>query len=334
MIARGIGSVHTISAGMLHVSLPGAAIGDGVLIKSRDLTVHGTVSAIHSAEATIMPHGGIAGIMPGDRVQTDPAALLLALGTGILGRAFDARGTPFDHGPPLRGKRRSTRFTNPTPQQRAPVSTPLWSGIRAVDGLLTIGRGARIGLFGAPGTGKSLLLRTLAEGSGSDAVVVGLIGERGREAAEWSARCNRRTAVVVAPSDRPAAERVQAAKVAVAQAHALRSQGLHVLFIPDSLARFGGALRELAIANGEPLGRGGYPPSVFVEMAKLLEAGGSVYGGSLTIIATVLSDGADEREPLSDAARSLLDGHIMLSSSLSNANIIRPSTFSRARAEQ
>lgn len=319
MIARGIGSVHAISAGMLQVCLPGAAIGDGVLVRSRDVTVQGTVSAIDSALVTITPHGAIAGIMPGDSVQTDPAAFLLALGTGVLGRAFDARGTPFDQGPPLRGSRRTTRFTNPAPEQRAPVITPLWSGIRAVDGLLTIGRGARVGLFGAPGSGKSILLRTLAEGSASDAVVVGLIGERGREAAEWKTRCNPRTTIVAAPSDRAAAERMQAAKVAVAQANALRSQGLHVLLIIDSLARFGGAVRELAISNGEPAGRGGYPPSVFVEMAKLLEAGGSLCGGSLTIIATVLSDGAEEREPLSDAARSLLDGHIMLSSSLSNA---------------
>lgn len=319
MIARGVGSVHGINAGVLHVSLPGAAIGDGVLVKSRSVTLQGTVTAINSAAVTVTPHGAIAGVMPGDAVQTDSASFMLALGTGALGRAFDARGTPVDAGKPLRGLPRSTRPPNPAPDQRTPITNALWSGIRAVDGLLTIGRGARVGLFGAPGTGKSLLLRMFAQGCASDAVVVGLIGERGREAAHWSACCDSRTSVVAAPSDRAAAERLAAARVAVAQAHALRLQGLHVLLIIDSLARFGTALREIAIANGEPAGRGGYPPSVFVEMAKLLEAGGNVSRGSITIVATVLSDGADEREPLSDAARSLLDGHIMLSCALSNA---------------
>ncbi|MBC5829070.1 MAG: EscN/YscN/HrcN family type III secretion system ATPase [Candidatus Eremiobacteraeota bacterium] len=319
MIARGIGSVHGINAGVLHVSLPGAAIGDGVMVRSRDVTVHGTVSAINNAEITVTPHGAIAGIMPGDTVQSDPDAFMLALGTGVLGRVFDARGVPFDDGLPLHGRMRTTRFMNPATDQRLPVMTPLWTGIRAIDGLLTIGRGARVGVFGGPGTGKSMLLRAFAAGCESDAVVVGLIGERGREAAEWAARRTARTTVVVAPSDLAAAERIQAARVAVAQAHALRSQGLHVLLVIDSLARFGTALREQAISNGEPAGRGGYPPSVFAEMAKLLEAGGAVSRGSVSVIATVLSDGEDEREPLSDAARSLLDGHIMLSSSLSNA---------------
>ncbi len=304
---------------MLQVSLPGAALGDGVVVKSRDHLVRGTVSAISPGAATVTPHDAMAGIMPGDVVLRDPAALMLVLGTGALGRAFNPRGIPLDDGRPVLGRLGTTRFRNPAPAERAPVIAPLWTGIRAIDGLLTIGRGARIGLFGPPGAGKSMLLRALADGCASDAVVVALVGERGREAAEWSLRCNARTTIVAAPSDSAAAERVQSAKVAVAQAHALRSHGLHVLLIMDSLARFAGALRELAVGNGETAGRGGYPPSVFTEMAKLLEAGGNISRGSLTIVATVLCDGEDEREPLSDGARSLLDGHIMLSSALSNA---------------
>ncbi len=318
MIARGIGSVHAVSAGLLRVALPGAALGSGVVVTSEHRLVRGTITAVSGEGVTVTPHDAIAGVMPGDRVHSDPATFMLALGTGVLGRAFDARGIALDSGRPMRGRNASVRFGNPTLAQRIPVAAPLWTGIRAIDGLLTFGRGARVGVFGAPGAGKSILLRMLAEGAASDTVVVGLIGERGREAAEWTLRCNGRTSIVAAPTDHPTAERVQAAKVAVAQAHALRTQGLHVLLILDSLARFAMALRELAVANGEPSGRGGYPPSVFAEMAKLLEAGGNVARGSITIVATVLWDG-DEREPLADAARSLLDGHIMLSNTLSDA---------------
>jgi FliI/YscN family ATPase len=204
---------------------------------------------------------------------------------------------------------------------RRPVERPFWTGIKAIDGLITIGRGARIGIFGGPATGKSLLIEALVRGAAADAVVVGLIGERGGEAAAWMQRISQHATIVCSPSDRSPAERVRAAHVALAQASQLRRRGLNVLVVLDSLARFALAAREIALRNGEAVGRGGYPPSVFTEMTRLLERGGNICGGSVTLIATVLSDGLDEREPLSDAARSALDGHIMLSPKLARAGL-------------
>jgi FliI/YscN family ATPase len=242
----------------------------------------------------------------------------VALGACAFGRALDASGAPLDGGPPLRGRRVCLDLRSPRPNERAAVDTPLWTGVRSVDGLLTIGRGARVGIFGAPGAGKTTLLECVVDGCAADAVVVALVGERGREAQQWIARCNERTTVICATSDRPAAERLAAARVAVAHARALRERGLHVLLVLDSLARVAAALREVSVAAGESTGRGGYPPSVFAELARLIEIAGVVRSGSITMIATVLSDG-DDRDPVSEAARSLLDGHIALSVSLAQA---------------
>jgi ATP synthase in type III secretion protein N len=236
----------------------------------------------------------------------------LDLGTCALGRAIDSQGRPLDGGPPLRGRRVPLDSPSPRPNEREPIGAPLWTGVRVLDGLLTIGRGARIGIFGPPGTGKSSLVEAVVGGCRCDAVVVGLVGERGREAQRWIAVCARRMTVVCATSDRPAGERIAAARVAVAQAAALRERGLDVLLVLDSLARVAAALREAGVAAGSSTGRGGYPPSVFAEMARLVEVAGAVRNGSITLIATVLSDG-DDRDPVSEAARSLLDGHIALS---------------------
>jgi ATP synthase in type III secretion protein N len=242
----------------------------------------------------------------------------IALGTCAFGRAIDARGLPLDGGPRLRGRTVSLEALAPRPDERATISTPLWTGIRVLDGLLTIGRGARLGIFGPPGAGKSTLIESIVGGCAADSVVVGLIGERGREAQRWIARRDARTTVICATADRPARERVRAAHVALAQARALRERGLHVLFVLDSLARVAAALREIGVAAGESTGRGGYPPSVFAEMARLAEVAGALSNGSITLLATVINDG-DDRDPVSEAARSILDGHIALSPRLSEA---------------
>jgi ATP synthase in type III secretion protein N len=242
----------------------------------------------------------------------------LALGTCALGRAIDAFGRPLDGGASLRGRRVKIVLQAPSPAERAPVDQPLWTGIRVLDALLTVGRGARIGVFGAPGAGKTTLIESMVAGCAADAVVVALVGERGREAQRWIERRNARTTIVCATSDRSASERLLAARVAVAHASALRERGLHVLLVLDSLARVAAALRETAVAAGESTGRGGYPPSVFAELARLVEAAGAVRDGSVTLIATVVHDG-DERDPVSEAARSLLDGHIALSQKLAHA---------------
>lgn len=234
------------------------------------------------------------------------------LGTALLGRGCDANGDPVDGGAAPRGAARPLAIAPIAIKERVPVREVFWTGVRALDGPLAFGRGARIGLFGAPGCGKSTLLEAIARGASADAVVVALIGERGREAERWLRAIDERTTVICATSDRSAEERVRASDLAFAQAHALRRRGLHVLLIVDSLARTAAALRELALARGEAMGRGGYPPSVFAALARLLESAGAFETGSITLVATVLSDGADEREPVSEAARAALDGHVAL----------------------
>jgi type III secretion protein N (ATPase) len=181
---------------------------------------------------------------------------------------------------------------------------------------LAFGVGARIGIFGAPGCGKSTLLEAIVDGSSADVTVVGLVGERGREAERWISRLDARTTIVCATSERSAAERLRAAEVAFIQADALRRRGLDVLLVLDSLARVAAAARDVAVAAGEPVGRGGYPPSVFGLLTGLLEQAGQFATGSITLVATVLTDGPDERDPVSDACRSVLDGHIALAERL------------------
>ena len=240
------------------------------------------------------------------------------MGACALGRAIDANGDPLDGERPLRGRSVSLELRAPLPNQRDPIATPLWTGIRVLDGLLTLGRGARIGIFGAPGAGKSTVIEAIVDGCVADAVVVGLAGERGREAQRWIERRNERTTIVCSTSDRSATERLAAAHVAIAQARALCERGLHVLFVLDSLARVAAASREIAVAAGESAGRGGYPPSVFADLARLVEGAGAMRRGSITLVATVLGDG-DDRDPVSEAARSLLDGHVQLSLRLAEA---------------
>lgn len=240
------------------------------------------------------------------------------LGTAAFGRALDARCAPLDGLAPVDGVYVRVGAPAATPAERSAIVEPLWTGVRCIDALLTIGRGARIGIFGAPGAGKSTLLETIVRGARADAVAVGLVGERGREAQRWIAARDERTTVICATSDRPAHERVRAAELLMAHACALAARGLHVLTVLDSLARYANALRELAVARGEGVGRGGYPPSVFARTAQLVERAGAFADGSVTLIATVLNDG-DDRDPVSDNARSLLDGHLQLSSRLAHA---------------
>jgi len=243
---------------------------------------------------------------------------LLALGTCALGRAIDSNGMPLDGGPPLQGRKVAVELRSPRPNERVPITAPLWTGLRVIDGMLTIGRGARIGIFGGAGTGKTTLIEAMAGGCAADAVIVALVGERGREAQGWIERRDDRTTVICATSDRSPHERLEAAQVAVTHAGALRERGLHVLLVVDSLARVAAALREIGVAAGQSTGRGGYPPSVFAEMARLVEVSGSTAHGSITLIATVINDG-DDRDPVSEAARSMLDGHVVLSKRLAQA---------------
>ncbi len=321
MIARSAGCILRTAGTCAIAALPGARIGDGVFVTTaRGESIAADVSAVERGRVTLSPYGSLAGIAVGDRVCVAAAALEVPVGFSVLGRAIDARGNALDGRDAPRGARAIVeRSSAPPPGDRSAVTDPFWTGIRAIDGCLTIGRGARIGFFGAPGAGKTTLLETIVAGARGDAVVLALVGERGREAQTWFGRVDRRTTIVCATSDRSAAERIRAADVAMAQARTLCDRGMHVVLVVDSLARYAAALRERSVALGEPIGRGGYPPTVWAELARYLECAGNAARGSITLLATVLSDGADEREPLAEAARSLLDGHIVLSTALANA---------------
>ena len=305
------GTITAAFAGRLEATLPGARIGDGVRVTTSSGRIAGEVCGLRDRYAIIAPQGSIEGVRAGDTVTADPQATIVPLGTMLLGRSFTAQALPLDGGPALRGISNRIVSSPPLPSKRAAIAAPLWTGVRTIDGLLTIGRGSRVGIFGPPGAGKSSLVDRMFRGCSADAVVLGLIGERGREAQEWMREVPSHACIVCATSDRSAPERIRAATVAMAQACALRERGLHVLFILDSFARFAAALREVAIANGEPPGRAGYPASVFARLASYAEHAGNTPRGSVTLLATVLSDG-DERDPVSEAARSLLDGHIQL----------------------
>jgi type III secretion protein N (ATPase) len=318
--ARGIGRVESTLGELVRIRLPLAQIGSGVCIyTSRGATVQATVIGIDPRYVTVMPHGTLEGVSVGDRVETDPSVESMPLGINLLGRIIDAGGRPLDGKGPINGRMMTIIEPPIPPSTRAPITKPFWTGIKAMDGLLTVGQGARMGVFGAPSAGKSTLLSMLVNGAEADAIVVALIGERGREAAEWMEKITPRTTIVVTPSDCSAAERARAAHVAMAQASQLRRRGLNVLLILDSLMRFAAALREIAVAAGESVGRGGFPPSVFAELARLVERAGNAGTGSVTMFATVLSDGGNENDPLSEAAKSLLDGHIVMSETLARA---------------
>jgi type III secretion protein N (ATPase) len=275
VIGRSIGEVVAARGALLDVALPFARVGEGVRISGRDAVLHARVAALHGARATVTPFGDVAGVAAGDRVVVDPSVLALPLGTPLLGRALDAVGFPLDGRSAAQGRAVSIDAGAPPVDVRRPCRGAFWTGVRAIDGPLAFARGARIGVFGSPGAGKSSLLDAIVEGAHADAVVVALIGERGREAERRLARVGARTTLVCATSDRAPAERVRAAEVAFAQAAALRARGLKVLLVLDSLARICAAQRELGLAAGEPAGRGGFPPSTFALLGRLLERAGA-----------------------------------------------------------
>lgn len=267
----------------------------------------------------------------GERRQTDRAAgygmLRLPLGDGLLGRVVDAQGEPMDRmGPIANVTSLPLDRKQINAMDRAPVRETLDTGVRAINALLTIGRGQRIGLFAGSGVGKSVLLGMMARYTKADVIVVGLIGERGREVKEFiedilGEEGRARAVVVAAPADAPPLLRMQGAAYATAIAESFRDKGKHVLLLMDSLTRYAMAQREIALAIGEPPATKGYPPSCFAKMPQLVErSGNGLHGvGSITAFYTVLSEGDDQQDPIADAARAILDGHIVLSRSLAEA---------------
>ena len=319
MIGRACGRVEATRGGLIALRMPFARVGDGVRVAARERFVAARITAVEGDRALAAPFAVLDGIAAGDRVVADPSVLAMPLGTPLLARALDAAGEPLDGRARARGARVACDAAAPPPDARRPARDVFWTGVRAIDGPLALARGARVGVVGTAGCGKSTLLDTIVNGADADAVVVALVGERGREAERRIAQRDARTTVICATSDRAAAERLRAAEVAFAHAAALRRRGLHVLLVLDSLARVACAARDLSLAAGEPAGRGGFPPSALHVFARLLESAGVDACGSVTAIATVLADAGEGDDPVVAAARAALDGHIVLAERLAHA---------------
>lgn len=281
------------------------------------------VIGFRSGRLLATPLGAITGVHPGATVVKSGRGSTVGVGMGMLGRVVDAFGTPIDGMPaPETEEYYPVHAPPPHPFARRPIETPLETGLRALDGLLTLGRGQRIGIFAGAGVGKSTLLGMICRSTQADATVIGLIGERGREVNDFVRAALgkeglKRSLVVAATSDQPPLVRARGAETATAVAEYLRDQGLNVLLVMDSLTRYAMALREAALASGEPPATKGYPPSVFAALPRLVERAGTSSGpGVITAFYTVLVEGDDLSDPVADATRSLLDGHIVLSRAL------------------
>ncbi len=304
--------------GVLTASLS-ATVGELCQIEpSADQRLLAEVIGFRGDEAQIMPYGRMDGLRPGLRVVSLGRTLRVPVGESVVGRVLNALGTPIDG----RGRLGSVSLRpltthSPSPLERPPISEPFETGQRAIDGLLTMGRGQRVGLFAGSGVGKSTLLGEVAKHASSDVNVVALVGERGREVRPFLEECLgprglQRSVVIVATSDEPPLMRLRAADTAVTIASEFRDAGHNVLLMLDSLTRLAHAQREIGLLRNEPPTARGYTPSVFQHMADLLEQLGQSATGSITGLITVLVDGDDTEEPISDSARSILDGHIVL----------------------
>lgn len=272
--------------------------------------------------AILTPLGSTSGISTLTEVVPSGRGHLCPVGPAVLGRVLDAMGDPIDGRGPLQSRVEVPVHREPlAPLERRLITRPLVTGIRAIDGLLTLGEGQRIGVFSPPGIGKSTLLGMLARGSTSDINVIALVGERGRETKEFieyslGAAGLAKSVLVVSTSDRPPMERLKCAHMATAIAEHFRDQGKRVLLVMDSLTRFARAQREIGLASGEPPTRRSYPPSVFSMLPHLLERPGQGATGSITAVYAVLTEGDDENDPIAEEVRSILDGHIILSREL------------------
>lgn len=287
--------------------------------------VKAEVVGFKDKKTLLMPYESTEGIGLNCLVQNMGMPLSVEVGDDMLGRTLDGLGQPTDGYSVERGIQYPIEAMPPDPMSREIIDEVLSLGVKAVDGLLTIGKGQRIGIFAGSGVGKSTLLGMFARNTKADINVIALIGERGREVREFIERDlgeegMKRSVVVVATSDKPALERNKAAKTATAIAEYFRDRGKDVLLMMDSLTRFSMAQREIGLASGEPPVSRGYPPSVYSEMPRLLERAGRGAKGSITGLYTVLVDGDDFNEPITDTARSILDGHIVLSRKLGNKN--------------
>jgi flagellum-specific ATP synthase len=273
-----------------------------------------------------MPLGDVSGIAPGSRVIATREPLVVAVGHELLGRVISGLGQPIDGRGPVTAKaRRTVTQAAPDPMRRRRITKPLATGIRAIDGMLTCGKGQRIGIFSGSGVGKSVLLGMIARNSEADVNVIALVGERGRELRDFldkdlKEEGLKKSVVVAVTSDQASLIRVKGAMTATAVAEYFRDLGLDVMLMMDSVTRVATAQREIGLAIGEPPTSKGYTPSVFALLPRLLERSGTSDVGSITGLYTILVEGDDMTEPIADAVRSILDGHIVLSRKLANQN--------------
>jgi len=305
---------------------PDAAIGEVCLIYpvKGGAPIQAEVVGFRDNRVLLMPLGELQAIGPGCDVVATGRPLTVQVGSELLGQVLDGLGQPLDGGRlPVRMPRYSTQSVPSNPLKRPRVTDPLGTGVRCIDGLLTVGQGQRMGIFAGSGVGKSTLLGMIARNTSADVNVIALIGERGREVLEFIERDLgpeglARSVVIVATSDQPALIRIKGALIATSIAEYFRDRGMNVMLMMDSVTRYAMALREVGLAIGEPPATRGYTPSVFAALPKLLERAGTGPAGSITAFYTVLVDGDDMNEPIADAVRGILDGHIVLSRQLAH----------------
>ena len=322
------GTLSTLRGLTLEAEGCKAAIGSRCRIETTSSSsIEAQVVGFNRDRTLLMPAGSVDGLRPKARVIPIPGQLRAPCGNALLGRVIDAQGKPIDGLGRLRANSTTALQAKPiNPLDRAGISEVFDVGVRAVNGLITLGRGQRVGLFAGSGVGKSALLGMMTRHSEADVTVIGLIGERGREVNDFVRETlgpvGLKNAIVVAvPADQPPLLRLQGAMMASAIAEGFRDQGKQVLLLMDSLTRFAQAQREIGLATGEPPTSKGYPPSAFALLPQLVErAGNLATGGSITAIYTVLAEGDDQNDPIVDAARAVLDGHIVLTRKLSDAS--------------
>lgn len=317
------GRVTEVTGLVVRATIPGVRVGELVCIDDGLQRLRAEAVGFRGEEVVLMPLGPVAGIGPEALVSPMGRSLGLQVGEGLLGRVLDGLGQPCDGLGPVGGPLETWPVDRPSPPPlfRQRITRPLCLGVRALDGLLTVGQGQRLGLFAGSGVGKSTLLGQIARHTDADVAVIALVGERGREVREFLEDTlgpdgRARAVVVCATSDEPAIVRLKCAFVATAIAEWFRDRGQRVLLMMDSLTRFARAQREVGLAAGEPPARQGYPPSVFALLPRLLERAGNGERGSITGIYSVLVAGGDLDEPIADEARGVLDGHIVLSRAL------------------
>ena len=319
---------HVVGAlGMVaEVRMPGLKIGSQVEVTSPGgLPVVAEVVGVGEGTGTVMPVGAVRGIEVGSVVRELCREITIGVGPGFLGRVVDAFGNPLDDGPPIEFARRVPLFKPPiNPLNRPPIREPMSVGIRSIDAALTCGRGQRVAIMAGSGVGKSVMLGMIAKRSDADVNVIALIGERGREVREFleenlGEEGLARSVVVVSTSDTPALQRIRAAHTANALAEGFRMDGADVLLLVDSMTRIAMAQREVGLAAGEPPTTRGYTPSCYGLIPLVLERAGCVEGqGSITGLYTVLTEGDDLQDPIADAVRATVDGHVVLSRALTD----------------